>query len=141
MPLCYDRSEDALYSGGYSDVWMGEYDGRKVAVKVLRIYTTSNLRKVTSVGRSFSFPIANIKLLIPTAQRFCKEVMTWKSLRHPNVLPLMGVTMRGKHFSMVSEWMFNGSINEYIKANRDADRFELVGCHPFFTVPSTDDAV
>jgi serine/threonine protein kinase len=53
--------------------------------------------------------------------------MTWKSLRHPNVLPLMGVIMRGKHFAMVSEWMTNGSINEFIKVNRDVDRFELVG--------------
>ena len=35
--------------------------------------------------------------------------------------------MRGKHFAMVSEWMVNGSINEFIKANRDANRFTLVG--------------
>ena len=50
IPLCYDRSEDALYSGGYADVWMGEHQGRKVAVKVLRVYSTSDLNKVTSVG-------------------------------------------------------------------------------------------
>ena len=56
--------------------------------------------------------------------------MTWKSLRHPNVLPLLGVTMSGRHFAMVSEWMSNGSINEFIAANRDADRFELVGVAP-----------
>ena len=60
-------------------------------------------------------------------QRFCKEVVTWKSLRHPNVLPLMGVTMGEKVFAMVSEWMANGNINEFIKAHRDANRFELVG--------------
>ena len=54
--------------------------------------------------------------------------MTWKSLRHPNVLPLLGVTMTSKSFAMVSEWMSNGSINEFIKINRDANRFELVGC-------------
>jgi serine/threonine protein kinase len=53
--------------------------------------------------------------------------MTWKFLHHPNLLPLLGVTMSSKHFAMVSDWMFNGSINEFIKANRDANRFELVG--------------
>jgi serine/threonine protein kinase len=53
--------------------------------------------------------------------------MTWKNLRHPNMLPLLGVIMNGRHFAMVSEWMTNGSINEYIKANRGANRFELVG--------------
>ena len=67
--------------------------------------------------------------------------MTWKSLRHPNVLPLLGVTMSGKHFAMISEWMVNGSINEFIKANQDANRFELVRCHScsLFAVPITDD--
>ena len=50
VPLCYERSGNALHSGGYADVWMGEHQGRKVAVKVLRICTTSNLNKITSVG-------------------------------------------------------------------------------------------
>ena len=61
--------------------------------------------------------------------------MTWKSLRHPNVLPLLGVTTSGRHFAMVSEWMSNGSINEFIAANRDADRFELVGVAPVSLPP------
>jgi serine/threonine protein kinase len=59
-------------------------------------------------------------------QRFCKEVVTWKALHHQNVLPLLGVTMGGNEFAMVSEWMVNGNINEFIKAHRDANRFELV---------------
>ena len=33
------------------------------------------------------------------------------------------------HFAMVSEWMMNGNINEFIEANGEANRFELVG-HP-----------
>ena len=61
------------------------------------------------------------------AQRFCKEVMTWKMLSHPNVLPLLGVKMEYKQFVMVSEWMENGNINEFIKAHEDVDRIELVG--------------
>jgi len=59
-------------------------------------------------------------------QRFCKEVITWKSLRHPNVLPLLGVIMAGTKFAMVSDWMANGNINQFVKAHRDANRFELV---------------
>ena len=57
--------------------------------------------------------------------------MTWKALDHPNVLPLLGVTMGDNHFAMVSEWMVNGNINEYIRTNRDANRFELVGSHSY----------
>ena len=50
IPTCYDRSEDPLRGGGYADVWMGEYQDRKVAVKVLRVYSTSNLAKIKNVG-------------------------------------------------------------------------------------------
>ena len=31
----------------------------------------------------------------------------------------------------VSEWMINGNINEFVKAHRDANRFELVGSYPY----------
>lgn len=51
----------------------------------------------------------------------------WKFLRHQNVLPLIGVMMSENRFAMVSEWMINGNINEYVKAHPDADRFGLVG--------------
>jgi len=39
-----------LYHGGFAEVWKGEHQGREVAVKVLKIYKTSNLVKITKVG-------------------------------------------------------------------------------------------
>ena len=47
--------------------------------------------------------------------------------------------MSGTQFAMVSEWMPNGNIDQYVKAHRDADRFELVSfslgsCHPHFSL-------
>ena len=35
--------------------------------------------------------------------------------------------MSSNQFTMVSEWMVNGNINEFVKAHRDENRFELVG--------------
>ena len=35
--------------------------------------------------------------------------------------------MKDHLFAMVSEWMINGNINEFIKSRPEADRFELVG--------------
>jgi hypothetical protein len=63
--------------------------------------------------------------------------MVWKNLRHANVLPLLGAEVPKNwfvpisqwmiyEFAMVSEWMTNGDINQFVKANADADRFELV---------------
>ena len=56
--------------------------------------------------------------------------MTWNALHHPNVLPLLGVMMGDSQFAMVSEWMGNGNINEFIKAHRDVNQFELVKSYP-----------
>ena len=52
--------------------------------------------------------------------------MQWKALRHPNVLSLLGVRMTENEFAMVSEWMPNGNINQFVAAHQDVDRFELV---------------
>ena len=51
--------------------------------------------------------------------------MAWKSLNHQNILPLLGATM-GDRFVMVSEWMANGNINEFVRADPNADRLGLV---------------
>jgi len=59
-------------------------------------------------------------------QGFCKEVVAWSSLRHPNVLPLLGATMTDTQFVMVSEWMENGNVNEFVETHPDADRLGLV---------------
>jgi len=106
IQISYNRSDTPLYQGGYADVWKGQYQGSHVAVKVSRVCSSDNFKKITSM--------------------FCKEVITWKTLHHPNILPLLGVMMCDRHFVMVSEWMGNGNINEFIKANQDANRFELL---------------
>ena len=54
----------------------------------------------------------------------------WKTLAHPNLLPLMGVIMTKTQFAMISEWMVNGNINNFVKEHPDADRLGLV-CFPF----------
>ena len=38
--------------------------------------------------------------------------------------------MSDGQFAMVSEWMINGNIKEFVEAHRDVNRFELVGFSP-----------
>ena len=35
--------------------------------------------------------------------------------------------MSETHFAMVSDWMVNGNINDFVKARPDANRLDLVG--------------
>ena len=52
IPLCYNRMDAPLYHGGFAEVWKGGYQGREVAVKVLKVYVTSDLVKITKVSSS-----------------------------------------------------------------------------------------
>lgn len=53
IPVCYNRSENPLYRGEFANVWKGEHQGLKVAVKVLEVYSTSDFSKIRNVSLSF----------------------------------------------------------------------------------------
>ena len=48
----------------------------------------------------------------------------WKRLRHPNIVHFIGVTI--EPFQLVSEWIPNGVLTDYITKNPDANRIALV---------------
>jgi serine/threonine protein kinase len=95
----FDLSGIPRASGGFSDVRMGIFKGKDVAVKSLRVSEMDDKQRIR--------------------RRFSKEVAMWKNLSHPNVLDLIGVpdTLAEGRFSMVSEWMVNGNIMEYVRKN------------------------
>ncbi|KAF9644384.1 kinase-like protein [Thelephora ganbajun] len=94
-------------SGGFADIKPGRYKGHTVAVKTLRVAMTDNFEKIR--------------------KQFCKEVVLWNSLSHPNVLKLVGVLggIEQYPFATVSEWMVHGNIMQYIRRNA-TNRLELL---------------
>lgn len=126
IPLCYDPTEPPLYHGGFTDVWKGRHRGQEVAAKVSRAYNASDLGEIRKVGHGWCPSLFDILTTNCLSQRFCKEAMVWRALRHPNVLPLLGVTMAGRRLVMVSAWMVKDNIVEFVKANVEADRLKLV---------------
>ena len=62
--------------------------------------------------------------------------MRWKTLHHPNVPPLLGVTMTENWLVMVPEWMAKGNINKFVKADINVDQLGLV--YLSFKVLSSD---
>jgi hypothetical protein len=67
--------------------------------------------------------------------------VTWKTLRHPNILPLIGVMMSETQFAMISDWMVNGNINDFVKAHPDVNRLELVGFSLRASLPFIHDRI
>ena len=50
----------------------------------------------------------------------------WKRISHPNIVPFLGVPKAPAPLSMVSEWMPNGNVRDYVRKNPDTSRLQLV---------------
>ena len=122
--------------GDSSSVYQNKFKGRKVAIKVVWLYVPQKLDEPYRVSTILSARCSDYMLRNQT-QRFCKEVVTWKHLRHQNILPLLGATMRDNRLCLVSEWMDQGNINDYLKPRERAEtnRIELVRYHNPELVP------
>jgi len=101
----------------------GEYLGNRVAIKRLkmnegdsdRIFKVSLVSPVRCLCSAF-------------AQRLCQEIICWKHLSHPNILPLLGVSVSAhpQCFRIFTEWMSNGNVMRYARSNPEANRLQLV---------------
>ncbi|KAF8592865.1 kinase-like protein [Ceratobasidium sp. AG-I] len=49
----------------------------------------------------------------------------WSKARHPNVHELIGIIMFQERLGMVSLWMENGNLHEFIRKNPGVNRFPL----------------
>ncbi|KAF8804240.1 hypothetical protein BYT27DRAFT_7064322, partial [Phlegmacium glaucopus] len=48
-------------------------------------------------------------------------------LSHDNLVPLLGISMDfGRYPAVVTSWMPNGLLSEYIKSDEEYDKMELV---------------
>jgi serine/threonine protein kinase len=132
-----DIRSTTLASGGFADVRCGRYMGRLVALKTLKVPEQGDLLKIRKVSINNIFPAARDAVSTIILQQFCKEVILWNTISHPNVLKLAGVQgdMEDGQFVTVSEWMAHGNIMEYIKTNH-VNRLELVRDFIFPTLPS-----
>lgn len=57
-------------------------------------------------------------------------MIIWKRFSDPNILPLIGAYMRGPELVMVSEWMQNGNIKQYLHKNPHVNKPSLVCASP-----------
>ena len=53
-------------------------------------------------------------------------MLIWTSLKHDNVLPCLGFAEHNNLPALVSEWMENGNIIDYLTKNDDVDRVIVV---------------
>ena len=59
-------------------------------------------------------------------KRFTNEAILWGQLSHANLLPFYGLYQFRSRACLVSPWVDNGHVNEYLDLNPDVDRTLLV---------------
>ena len=99
-----------------------------MAIKHLRIGTKDEFDKIFKVSDYTLSRPGILHCSFESTQRLCREVLIWKRLSHPNVLPLLGVSVSRdpQHFRIITEWMPNGNAMEYVRSNPEANRLRLV---------------
>ncbi|ESK89796.1 hypothetical protein Moror_16809 [Moniliophthora roreri MCA 2997] len=97
-----------LRGGGYA----ASSDGhRPLCLKVLRMFTEND-------------EAARGKIFLD----FCQEALIWKQLKHPNIVPFLGVNTKifAPGFCLVSPWMVNGDVVSFVKAFPAFDKLVLI---------------
>ncbi|KAJ8077351.1 Rho guanine nucleotide exchange factor [Marasmius tenuissimus] len=88
--------EHPVDGGGYADIWRGRLGQSLVCLKILRIFKEPEIQQV-------------VKDCMP-------EAVLWKQLKHPNVLPFLGIFLdTSRRPCLVSPWMENGNLTRYIR--------------------------
>ena len=97
-----------------------------MCIKAFRTQTATKPERIKRVrGGSLSRSMGELNL----NKRFYREIVGWKHLSHPNVLPFLGVSESLFPFSIISPWLQNGNILEYTRRHWRVDRLRPVSDH------------
>ncbi|KAF9259607.1 hypothetical protein L218DRAFT_874405 [Marasmius fiardii PR-910] len=105
------KGKHPLTGGGFADIYKGTAGDITVCLKVLRVHLAESTKKKKQIIGGF-----------------CGEALIWTQLRHPNILPLLGINTElfPSGFCLVSPWMMNGNIVSFLKENPSHDKLQSI---------------
>ncbi|KAF7360262.1 Protein kinase domain-containing protein [Mycena venus] len=110
-PTCFPLRDLQLIghqvaAGAFGDIWRGLVHGQSVSVKIMRLFGDEVTAAIQGFGR---------------------EALIWRQLSHPNLLPFFGLYYLEKRLCLVSPWMSNGHVLQFLKnAPPNTDRVSLI---------------
>ncbi|KAJ8077692.1 Rho guanine nucleotide exchange factor [Marasmius tenuissimus] len=90
--------EHPVAGGGFGDVWKGKVADQTVCLKVVRVFAASDVQHLV--------------------KEYMREAIVWQQLRHPNLLPFVGVyylSASQEQLCLVSPWMERGNLVTYLQ--------------------------
>ena len=120
-----ERDDYVLDAGRFCEIYKGRSRNQAICLKVIKANRRATIKHL--LGVSFFGAFNNHKCFM--SQTFFKEALLRGHLSHPNILPFYGIyhlnDMHGR-ISLVSPWMENGNVIEYLKRHPFANRLLLV---------------
>ncbi|THU88187.1 kinase-like protein [Dendrothele bispora CBS 962.96] len=83
-----------LTAGGFGEIWKGLIGGQMACLKVVKIYSDSDVQKLL--------------------KEFRREAILWRQLNHPNVLPFLGLYFLDSRICLISPWIEMGNLRQYL---------------------------
>ncbi|KAF9442307.1 kinase-like protein, partial [Macrolepiota fuliginosa MF-IS2] len=96
-------------AGQFGEVWKGYIGDKRVCLKVPKLYQDTQIERLL--------------------KNSTREGIMWSDLKHPNLLPFYGIYHLGDDHGrvcLVSPWMDNGSVSDYLRANPEVPHLPLV---------------
>ncbi|KAK7037716.1 hypothetical protein VNI00_010942 [Paramarasmius palmivorus] len=94
--------KDPVTGGGFGDIWKGRLgeaaEDQLVCLKVVKVYLMSDMKRLL--------------------KEYLREAIIWRQLRHPNLLPCLGLYYLddSQRICLVSPWMENGNLVEFLRS-------------------------
>ncbi|KAJ7191543.1 kinase-like domain-containing protein [Mycena pura] len=111
-PRCFALTEleklgQQVAGGGVGDIWKGLVGGQTICVKIMRVFQDDDVQALL--------------------KEFGREAVIWRQLWHPNLLPFFGLYHLENRLCLVSPWMENGNVMEFLrKEPPNIDRLSLI---------------
>ncbi|KAF8602916.1 kinase-like protein [Ceratobasidium sp. AG-I] len=98
----------AVLGGGFGDVYEGRLrNGLLVAIKCPRLFLVGNEQSRGAL------------------KDVARELYAWSKCKHRNIAELLGMAAFRNQIAMVSPWMTNGTMPQYLNQNPSACRFKI----------------
>ena len=99
------EEEKQIGRGGMGELYLGEWQGKQIAIKKIKLdYIKNNV----------------------LSNKFIKEINIIASMRHPNILLYMGVTIdNNNNYYMITEYLPQGSLHEYLHPPKKTKKIPL----------------
>ena len=91
------KKERPIGKGGMGELYLGEWQGKQVAMKKIKLNYIKNNQ---------------------LSNKFIKEINIIASMRHPNIVLFMGVTIDNNTYYMITEYLPPGSLHEYLHLSK-----------------------